>query len=239
MAGSSWILIGALAGGIAKVIMPGRDPGGCIVTILLGIGGAALAGFLGNQLGWYEQGEGAGFIAAVLGAILILFICRLIARPALGSAGRRLHAPRRSRRNVLAAARSGSTIAEPEITPAAPARSASRTCVRARRCRSRAPAAALRPRSAAITSLAKRTSLVRAGDPGPGDAIGVALPCRGDPLQPLRRRVGSGDQHRRDARRAGGGEEGVRLEQRHVGDEDAVDPRLGGRRGRKPRRPAP
>ena len=73
-----WIIIGAIAGGIAKAIMPGRDPGGCIVTILLGIAGAALAGFIGNQLGWYEQGEGAGFIAAVLGAIVILFIYRLI-----------------------------------------------------------------------------------------------------------------------------------------------------------------
>ncbi len=76
----AWILIGALAGGLAKLIMPGRDPGGCIVTILLGIAGAALAGFIGNQLGWYEQGEGAGFIAAVIGAIIILFIYRLINR---------------------------------------------------------------------------------------------------------------------------------------------------------------
>ncbi len=76
----AWIVIGALAGALAKFIMPGRDPGGCIVTILLGVGGAALAGFLGNALGWYEQGEGAGFIAAVIGAILILFVYRLLAR---------------------------------------------------------------------------------------------------------------------------------------------------------------
>ena len=75
-----WIVIGALAGIIAKAIMPGRDPGGCIVTILLGVCGALLAGFLGNALGWYDPGEGAGFIAAILGAILILFIYRLIAR---------------------------------------------------------------------------------------------------------------------------------------------------------------
>ncbi|HEX2762434.1 MAG TPA: GlsB/YeaQ/YmgE family stress response membrane protein [Allosphingosinicella sp.] len=74
----AWIIIGAIAGAIAKAIMPGRDPGGCIVTILLGIGGAALAGFLGNQLGWYKQGQGAGFIAAILGAIVILFIYRLV-----------------------------------------------------------------------------------------------------------------------------------------------------------------
>ena len=74
-----WIILGAIAGGIAKAIMPGRDPGGCIVTILLGIGGAVLAGWLGNMLGWYRQGEGAGFLAAIVGAILILFIWRLIA----------------------------------------------------------------------------------------------------------------------------------------------------------------
>ena len=74
-----WILIGALAGGIAKAIMPGRDPGGCIVTILLGIGGAVVAGFIGKSLNWYKDGEGAGFIAAIVGAILILFVWRLIA----------------------------------------------------------------------------------------------------------------------------------------------------------------
>lgn len=75
-----WIIIGGLAGGLAKLIMPGRDPGGCIVTILLGIAGALLAGFIGNALGWYSQGQAGGFIAAVLGAIIILFIYRLITR---------------------------------------------------------------------------------------------------------------------------------------------------------------
>jgi uncharacterized membrane protein YeaQ/YmgE (transglycosylase-associated protein family) len=74
-----WIVIGALAGIIAKAIMPGKDPGGCIVTILLGVAGAMLAGFLGNALGWYRSGEGAGFIAAIIGAIIILFIYRLVA----------------------------------------------------------------------------------------------------------------------------------------------------------------
>lgn len=74
-----WIVIGALAGIIAKAIMPGKDPGGCIVTILLGVAGALLAGFLGNMLGWYRPGEGAGFIAAIIGAIIILFIYRLVA----------------------------------------------------------------------------------------------------------------------------------------------------------------
>jgi uncharacterized membrane protein YeaQ/YmgE (transglycosylase-associated protein family) len=75
----AWIIIGAIAGALAKFIMPGRDPGGCIVTILLGVGGAALAGFLGHQLGWYRGNEGAGLIAAVIGALIILFIYRLIA----------------------------------------------------------------------------------------------------------------------------------------------------------------
>jgi uncharacterized membrane protein YeaQ/YmgE (transglycosylase-associated protein family) len=75
-----WIIIGALAGALAKFIMPGRDPGGCIVTILLGVGGAMLAGFISHQLGWDRGNQGAGFIAAVIGAIIILFIWRLIAR---------------------------------------------------------------------------------------------------------------------------------------------------------------
>jgi uncharacterized membrane protein YeaQ/YmgE (transglycosylase-associated protein family) len=75
----AWIVIGLVAGAIAKLIMPGRDPGGCIVTILLGVAGAALAGFLGHSMGWYDQGDGAGLIAAILGALIILFIYRLIA----------------------------------------------------------------------------------------------------------------------------------------------------------------
>jgi uncharacterized membrane protein YeaQ/YmgE (transglycosylase-associated protein family) len=75
-----WIVVGAIAGVLAKAIMPGKDPGGCIVTILLGVGGALLAGFIGNSLGWYTQGQAGGFIAATLGAILILFIYRLLMR---------------------------------------------------------------------------------------------------------------------------------------------------------------
>lgn len=75
-----WILIGGLAGGIAKLLMPGRDPGGCIITILLGVAGALLAGWLGQQLGWYTSGEGAGFIAAIVGAFVLLLLYRLIAR---------------------------------------------------------------------------------------------------------------------------------------------------------------
>jgi len=76
-----WIVIGLLAGGIAKLLMPGKDPGGCIITILLGIAGALLAGFLGRAIGWYGPGdEGAGFIAAIVGAFVLLFIYRLIVR---------------------------------------------------------------------------------------------------------------------------------------------------------------
>jgi uncharacterized membrane protein YeaQ/YmgE (transglycosylase-associated protein family) len=75
-----WLVIGLLAGALAKLLMPGKDPGGCFVTILLGIAGALLAGFLGRALGWYGPNEGAGFVAAVVGAFILLFIYRLIAR---------------------------------------------------------------------------------------------------------------------------------------------------------------
>ena len=75
----TWIIVGALAGIVAKLIMPGRDPGGCIVTILLGIAGALLAGFASHLLGLDRGNTGAGFFAAVIGAIIILFVYRLIA----------------------------------------------------------------------------------------------------------------------------------------------------------------
>lgn len=75
-----WIILGLLAGGIAKLLMPGKDPGGCVITILLGIAGALVAGFLGQAVGWYDQNEGAGFIAAIVGAFLILLIYRLVLR---------------------------------------------------------------------------------------------------------------------------------------------------------------
>lgn len=74
------IIIGGIAGAVAKFLMPGRDPGGIIITILLGIAGALVATWLGQQLGWYRGGEGAGFIGSVVGAVIILFIYRLIAR---------------------------------------------------------------------------------------------------------------------------------------------------------------
>jgi uncharacterized membrane protein YeaQ/YmgE (transglycosylase-associated protein family) len=72
------IIIGFLAGVVAKFLMPGRDPGGFIVTILLGIAGAFVATYLGQAVGWYRADEGAGFIGAVVGAIIILLIYRLI-----------------------------------------------------------------------------------------------------------------------------------------------------------------
>ena len=75
-----WIVIGGLAGLIAKALMPGRDPGGCIVTIILGIAGAVVAGYLGRALHIYGPGDNVGFIAAIIGAFIILFIYRLIAR---------------------------------------------------------------------------------------------------------------------------------------------------------------
>ena len=75
-----WILIGLIAGAIAKALMPGRDPGGCLATILFGVAGAVVAGFLGQAVGWYEPGEGAGFFAAIIGAMLLLFVYRLVAR---------------------------------------------------------------------------------------------------------------------------------------------------------------
>ena len=75
------IIIGGLAGLVAKFLMPGRDPGGFIITILLGIAGALVATFLGQSVGWYRAGESAGFIGAVVGAIILLVIYRFVARP--------------------------------------------------------------------------------------------------------------------------------------------------------------
>jgi uncharacterized membrane protein YeaQ/YmgE (transglycosylase-associated protein family) len=74
------IVVGFVVGAIAKLLMPGRDPGGFILTILLGIAGAIMATYIGQHLGWYREGQPAGFIGAVLGAILILIIYRLIKR---------------------------------------------------------------------------------------------------------------------------------------------------------------
>jgi uncharacterized membrane protein YeaQ/YmgE (transglycosylase-associated protein family) len=72
------LVIGLVVGAIAKLLMPGRDPGGCLVTILIGIAGAFVAGFLGRAVGWYEPGQPAGFIASIIGAMLLLLVYRLM-----------------------------------------------------------------------------------------------------------------------------------------------------------------
>lgn len=74
------IIIGFIVGVVAKLLMPGRDPGGFIVTILLGIAGAFIAGVVGRAMHWYSDGQPVGFIAAVVGAIVLLIIYRLFAR---------------------------------------------------------------------------------------------------------------------------------------------------------------
>jgi uncharacterized membrane protein YeaQ/YmgE (transglycosylase-associated protein family) len=77
-----WILFGLVVGIVAKLLMPGRDPGGFIITTVLGIVGAVIGGFLGRSLGLYGPGEPAGFLMATLGAVVLLFIYRLLRRPA-------------------------------------------------------------------------------------------------------------------------------------------------------------
>jgi len=72
------IIIGLIVGAIAKLIMPGRDPGGCIITILLGIAGSFVGTLIGRTLGFYRGGQGAGFIMSILGAVLVLWIYRMI-----------------------------------------------------------------------------------------------------------------------------------------------------------------
>jgi uncharacterized membrane protein YeaQ/YmgE (transglycosylase-associated protein family) len=74
------IVIGFIVGLIAKFLMPGRDPGGFIVTTLLGIVGAVVASWIGQAMGIYAEGETAGFIASVIGAIIVLFVYNLITR---------------------------------------------------------------------------------------------------------------------------------------------------------------
>jgi uncharacterized membrane protein YeaQ/YmgE (transglycosylase-associated protein family) len=75
-----WILlIGLVIGAVAKLLTPGRDPGGCIITMLIGIAGSFVASYLGQKLGWYQPGQPAGFIASVVGAMLLLLLYRLVA----------------------------------------------------------------------------------------------------------------------------------------------------------------
>jgi uncharacterized membrane protein YeaQ/YmgE (transglycosylase-associated protein family) len=74
------IIIGFIVGVVAKFLMPGRDPGGFIITTILGIVGALVATFLGQAMGIYAAGQAAGFIGAVIGAILVLFLYNLVRR---------------------------------------------------------------------------------------------------------------------------------------------------------------
>ena len=75
------LIIGLIAGAIAKLLMPGRDPGGCIITMLLGVAGAFVATYIGQAVGWYGPDEGARFIGAVVGAIVLLAAYRAIGSP--------------------------------------------------------------------------------------------------------------------------------------------------------------
>ena len=75
-----WMLIvGLVVGAIAKLMMPGKDPGGIFITMLLGVAGALVAGFLGRSLGWYREGEPVGLFASIIGAIVLLAVYRLVA----------------------------------------------------------------------------------------------------------------------------------------------------------------
>jgi len=75
-----WIVFGLVVGVIAKLLMPGKDPGGFIVTILLGIVGAVVGGYIGRAMGFYSAGQSAGWIMSILGAILVLAIYRMATR---------------------------------------------------------------------------------------------------------------------------------------------------------------
>jgi uncharacterized membrane protein YeaQ/YmgE (transglycosylase-associated protein family) len=74
------LLIGLIIGAVAKLLMPGRDPGGFIVTMLIGIAGSFVATYLGRALGWYQEGQAAGFIMSVLGAMLLLAVYHFVRR---------------------------------------------------------------------------------------------------------------------------------------------------------------
>ena len=74
-----WIVFGLVVGALAKLVMPGDDPGGIIVTTILGVIGALLGGWLGRVLGLYQPGEPAGFVMALVGAVILLAAYRMIA----------------------------------------------------------------------------------------------------------------------------------------------------------------
>ena len=80
MAILSWIVFGLVIGLIAKLLMPGKDPGGFIVTMLLGIAGALVGGFIGRAMGFYGPNQGAGWLMSILGAIILLALYRMLVR---------------------------------------------------------------------------------------------------------------------------------------------------------------
>jgi uncharacterized membrane protein YeaQ/YmgE (transglycosylase-associated protein family) len=80
MAILSWIVFGIVIGAIAKLLMPGKDPGGFIITMLLGIAGALVGGFIGRAMGFYGPNQSAGWIMSILGAIILLALYRMLAR---------------------------------------------------------------------------------------------------------------------------------------------------------------
>jgi uncharacterized membrane protein YeaQ/YmgE (transglycosylase-associated protein family) len=79
------LLIGLIVGVVAKLLMPGKDPGGWVICIVLGLAGAFLAGFLGRSLHWYAEGEPAGFIFSVVGAMILLALYRAFKKNGIGS----------------------------------------------------------------------------------------------------------------------------------------------------------
>jgi uncharacterized membrane protein YeaQ/YmgE (transglycosylase-associated protein family) len=74
-----WILFGLIVGALAKLVMPGRDPGGIIITMLLGIAGAVIGGFVGRAMGFYGPNESAGFLMSFVGAVILLALYRMFA----------------------------------------------------------------------------------------------------------------------------------------------------------------
>jgi uncharacterized membrane protein YeaQ/YmgE (transglycosylase-associated protein family) len=76
----TWIVFGLVVGALAKLIMPGDDPGGIIVTILIGIAGAVVGGFIGRAMGFYGPDQAAGYVMSIIGGIVLLAIYRMVAR---------------------------------------------------------------------------------------------------------------------------------------------------------------
>ena len=76
----AWIIFGLIIGALAKLVMPGRDPGGIIITMLLGIAGALLGGFIGRALGLYGPNQAAGWVMSFIGAVILLVIYRMVVR---------------------------------------------------------------------------------------------------------------------------------------------------------------